>query len=36
MSGTTWAYFTVSLVVAGPGFSKMLRLTGFSSCIVFS
>jgi hypothetical protein len=30
MSGTTWAYFTVSVVVAGPGFKSTLRLTGFT------
>src|SRR5512139_544909 len=31
MSGTTWAYLTVSVVVAGPGFRRTLRLTALTT-----
>src|SRR5512143_60590 len=35
MSGTTWAYLTVSVVVAGPGLSRTLRLTGLTTFMMF-
>ena len=34
ISGTTWAYFTVSVVVAGPGFKSTLRLTDLTTSMM--
>ncbi|WP_413833212.1 hypothetical protein [Desulfobacula sp.] len=32
----TWAYFTASLVVAGPGFKRTFLLTGLTTSILSS